>query len=137
MVHPIPLWSLAGLAVAGALGLCSPAAAQERLAVPIVIGGDTETDPCGYAEVRGLDPQGDGFLAVRDGPGTGYAMLEQLHNGDHVFVCADDGGGWLGIVYPADGPDCEVGTPWPEQAAYSGPCRSGWVSRKWVKMLAG
>ena len=104
--------------------------------VPIVIGGDPEVPACAWAEVRGLDPQGDGFLAVRQGPGVGYEMTDQLYNGDQVFVC-DDRGGWFAIVYPGDGPDCGVGTPWPEAAFYSGPCSYGWVSAKWVTIVAG
>lgn len=35
----------------------------------------------GVATVMGLDPNGDGFLALRSGPGSGYRMLAKLPNG--------------------------------------------------------
>jgi hypothetical protein len=33
--------------------------------------------------------------------------------------------------------DCGVGTPWHRPGAYTGPCRSGWVFRKYVGDFAG
>jgi len=111
--------------------------ASTHLAVPIMIGGNTEIDACSsYAEVAGLNPKGDGFLAVRSGPGSNYPLLEKLHNGDRVFVCVTKGD-WMGVVYPAQGQDCNVSEVWPKKKAYSGPCKSGWVFSKWIQMLAG
>ncbi|MAQ84722.1 SH3 domain-containing protein [Psychromarinibacter halotolerans] len=36
--------------------------------------------------VQGLDPNGDGFLALRAGPGTNYAQIGSLHNGDAAYL---------------------------------------------------
>jgi hypothetical protein len=30
-----------------------------------------------------------------------------------------------------------VSTPWPRSRPYNGPCRSGWVHKRWVELFAG
>jgi hypothetical protein len=118
---------------------CLPAATIARQQhVPVIAGQGPEFDACGtVGVVRGLDPQGgDGFLAVRAGPGSGYAMLDKVYNGYLLNIC-DDRGQWLGVVYSHETQDCGVGTPWPRARAYTGPCRSGWVFRKYVTDYAG
>lgn len=125
----LALFTAAAIAVP-ALGL-----AQQR-AIPVVPGQNQGYDACGIiGEVAGLDPSGDGFLAVRAGPDGGYAMLDQLHNGDAVYIC-DQSGPWLGVVYPGY-QDCGVSSPWPQAAAYRGPCSSGWVHKNYVREAAG
>jgi len=106
--------------------------------VPVMVGGEPDFDACGsQGVVKGLDPQGgDGFLAVRGGPGSGYAMLDKVYNGYILNLC-DQRGNWLGVVYSHETMDCGVGTPWPRRQAYTGPCRSGWVYRKYVGDFAG
>ena len=102
-----------------------------------MVGGEPEFDACGgYGEVRGLDPKGDGFLAVRSGPGGGYRLVDRLHNGDPVYFCGEKGQ-WIAVVYGKDMSQCGVGSPIPERQAYRGPCRSGWAHRKWLVLLAG
>ena len=122
--------------------VCLPLAttAQQRH-VPVIAGQNPDYDACGtVGVVRGLDPQGgDGFLAVRAGPSSNYAMLDKVYNGDLLNICDQSGsnGNWLGVVYSRDNQDCGVGTPWPRAAAYTGPCSSGWVYRKFVADYAG
>ncbi|AXQ93346.1 hypothetical protein ORIO_05865 [Cereibacter azotoformans] len=36
--------------------------------------------------VRGLDPNGDGFLSVRRGPGSENAEIARVRNGDALFL---------------------------------------------------
>lgn len=67
-------------------------------------------------EVRDLDPEGDGFLAVRAGPGSGYRTIDRLVNGDQVYVFVTKGH-WCGITY-RDG-------------------RKGWSHKKWLYQIAG
>jgi len=129
---------LAALALA-----CLPltAAAQQRH-VPVIAGQDgPDFDACGtQGMVRGLDPQGgDGFLAVRAGPSSNYAMIDKVYNGYLLNICdqSGKGGNWLGVVYSHETRDCGVGTPWPRAGAYNGPCLSGWVYRKYVRDFAG
>lgn len=141
MVGPGLHWTL-GM-VAAPMLVCAPAAVLASAAmpqqpnVPVLAGGEAEFDACGaQGVVRGLDPKGDGFLAVRAGPGSKHAMLDKVRNGAIVNLC-DRRGDWLGVVYSHETRDCGVGTPWPRRGVYSGPCRSGWVHRKFVADYAG
>lgn len=118
------------------------AQAADSTPVPVMVGGDDTMDACGtLSQVDGLDPAGDGFLAVRSGPGTGFAMVDQLKAGQNVFVCTEsEDGRWLSVVYPRAGqdyPDCGVSSPIKRSTPYTGPCASGWVASRWVKPIAG
>jgi hypothetical protein len=107
--------------------------------VPVIAGKEAELDACmTLGKVSGLDPHGDGFLAVRTGPGEVHQMVDTLAEGRHVYIC-DDRGTWLGIVYSNEPVDdgCGVTSPWPAPAPYAGPCRSGWVAARWIKDVAG
>jgi hypothetical protein len=119
----------------------SLANAAER-AVPIMIGGTEEFDACGsWAEVSGLNPKGDGFLAVRTGPGADYPMRDRLREGVGFYVCGgSQNGKWLPIVYPRKGQNsdnCGVSSPVAHAVEYRGPCDYGWVNARWVKIIAG
>jgi hypothetical protein len=106
-------------------------------AVPVMVGGIAELDACrGLGEVRGLNPRGDGFLAVRTGPGRKYPMVDRLYNGHQVYFC-DDHGEWIGIVYGEHVQDCGVSSPLPRRQPYKGPCQSGWAHRNWLVLIAG
>jgi hypothetical protein len=115
--------------------VATPAAAQTKLDVPVLVGVDAELDPCALGMIVGLDPRGDGFLSVRSGPAANYRELDRLKNGNRVHLC-DQKGDWIGIVYGAVD-KCGVGTPWPKKKAYAGPCKHGWVHTRYVKPLAG
>lgn len=112
-------------------------------AVPVMIGHDgPDFDACGgWGRVSGLDPEGDNFLAVRAAPTTQASKMDELHEGEEVWFCdgtADQD--WVGIVYGASrepGVDCQVGANLPGPVEYVGPCRSGWVSARYVTLLAG
>ncbi len=92
-------------------------APSQTLDVPIVIDCVADQAAC-YAtsRVQGLDPNGDGFLAVRKGPGTRHAMIDKLYNGDVVEVITARYP-WYGVRY--------------------GNGRRGWVHSKWLRDLAG
>lgn len=110
--------------IAALTAATSPAAAQQ-LDVPLLLGPtDGQMAGCGGATVKGLNPRGDGFLAVRSGPSTDYAKIDELYNGDFVNTC-DSRGRWYGIVY--GGGDCGVHAARPRAMPYRGPCRVGWV----------
>lgn len=106
-------------------------------AVPVMVGGVAELDACGgFGEVRGLNPRGDSFLAVRAGPGSKYPMIDRLYNGNQVYFC-DKHGEWIGIVYGEPAKDCGVSSPLPRRQPYQGPCQSGWAHRNWLVLIAG
>jgi hypothetical protein len=116
------------------------ASAQEpgrRPQVPIVIEADPNFDACGAnGVVEGLDPSGDGFLAVRSGPGSKYREIDRLYNGAQVYLC-NTRGKWLGVVYSKRGQDCNVMSPWVSTQPYTGPCKSGWAHENWIRLWAG
>ena len=66
-------------------------------------------------EVSGLNPRGDGFLAVRYGPGSEFTQRDRLHNGSPVDILYRDGD-WLQVSY-RDG--------------------EGWVHGNWVREVPG
>lgn len=91
--------------------LAWPVAAQQ-LDVDFFILEDDQAAGCLTAYVTGLDPKGDGFLAVRSGPGADYREIDALHNGDMVRPC-EVKGAWRGVYYGE-------------------PRRKGWVHGKWL-----
>ena len=122
--------------------LASTLAAAAPRDVPVVVGESAELDACtSWAKVRGLNPKGDGFLAVRGGPAASHALRDRLREGDEFFVCNySRDNKWLAIVYPRKGQqagDCGVSTSLPKPVAYRGPCGWGWMHGKWVEFLAG
>jgi hypothetical protein len=60
--------------------------------------GDGQMANCASAMVSGLNANGDGFLAVRSGPGSQYRKIDELHDGETVLDF-DRHGKWAGIVY--------------------------------------
>ncbi|MEF0938601.1 hypothetical protein [Rhizobium sp. BR 362] len=93
-------------------------------------GGDGQAANCGSSVVAGLKANGDGFLAVRSGPGGQYRQLDALHNGDMVFVF-DQRGKWAGIVYGTSNVKCSSTQNRPVPYA-----NKGWVSTNWLKPVA-
>jgi len=127
----MPVRALSGIAAAAWVSLTMAVAHAE----PVLVGGDADYDACPTeGVVHRLDPNGDNFLAVRDGPGTQHRMLQKLFSGDRVHICSSSGA-WLGVVY---GPgDCGVSGPIPTRSVYAGPCRAGWVHRSFIREVAG
>lgn len=82
-----------------ALLLPTPVLAQ-ALAVPFntYCPPDAQAACFGTAEVMGLNPNGDGFLAVRTGPGSDYEMIAKIHNGDIIGIY-DKSGDWYAISF--------------------------------------
>jgi hypothetical protein len=111
--------------------LVSSAAAQTPFAMPVMITGGKDRDPCraGKVELAAFD---GGFLAVRAGPGQDFPHTAKLDHGYSVFICAQQGE-WTGVVYSETGTwaePCGVSKPWRRTLPYTGPCASGWVPRR-------
>lgn len=129
--------SLRVAVVACAVVVAIAGASAQPLDREIVLGGDHEYGACGVlGQVAGLDPRGDGFLAVRTGPGTRHREIDRIYNGQMVWICADSGP-WYGVIYARGTIECGVSDPWPVRAPYTGPCRRGWVHSNWVVQVAG
>ncbi len=59
----------------------------------------TRANSCRHVgRVRGLNPNGDGFLSVRSGPSSDYDELDRLFNGNTVSICSISNG-WLHVKY--------------------------------------
>src|SRR5690554_3048463 len=66
------------------------------LDVPIIVeASDGLAATCWSAQVKGLNPKGDGFLAIRSGPGSEYRKIGQVYNGNLVYV-VEMRGKWAG-----------------------------------------
>jgi hypothetical protein len=103
---------------------------------PVLYGGQNDIGCLTQGEVTGLNPRGDNFLAVRQGPGTKFRKIDEIHTGQSLYIC-DERGDWYGVVYSGEeGLDCEVTYPMEEREEYEGPCDSGWVHSDDVEVFA-
>ncbi|RYE01642.1 MAG: integron [Sphingomonadales bacterium] len=108
----------------------------------VQVGGMPDLDAClSVGQVVRLNPKGDNFLSVRAAPSAQAAQIDKLRPKAEMFVCDEAAGGeWLGVVYEPGGtisPRCDVGSPIPRKQKYRGPCASGWVSAKFIEIIAG
>jgi hypothetical protein len=91
------------LLIAAALAALTTASIANRLALPVIVGGEQDYDACGSSgTVEGLNPHGDGFLAVKAGPGLNFERIDKLYNGMQVYICGEQGD-WFAIVYSRTG----------------------------------
>lgn len=111
-------------------------AMAQNLDFPILEhGSDGQAASCFTSVVSGLKKGGDGFLAVRSGPGTQYMKIDEIHNGDVVTVY-DTKGKWFGVMYGRAQGMCNfVGVGKKRPLDYPG--KKGWVHSNWLKDLAG
>ena len=127
-----------GLLAGGTLAFAQ--SAKGKIDVPVMAGAEAEFDACpSTGTIVGLDPQGDGFLSVRSGPGgSKYREIDRVYNGMQVFIC-EYKGPWLGVVYSSSGEtdSCNVSTNWSRRMPYTGPCEYGWIHSRYVGDIAG
>ena len=120
------------LAVGLLASLATPTAAQQ-LDVPIIEQADGDLDTCALGEVHGLKANGDGFLAVRSAPDSDYRKLDEVYNGNRVWIFQQIGK-WYGVVYGVDNVDC---SPINKDRRVRAPGKKGWVHGNWVRVIAG
>lgn len=101
-----------------------------RPTVAVVIPETVEDSSCLIGEVKVAS-----FLSVRTAPKSGAKELDRLNPGARVEMC-ESRSGWWGIVYGGDSGTC-VPEIVKKAYRYTGPCRSGWVSSKFVDSIAG
>lgn len=122
-----------------ALAIAAAAAVAAPAAVPVMLERRFDLDSCAAGRVAHLKPVPGNTLSVRAGPGTGFAEIDRLPLGHAVLLC-DANGSWHGIVYGADGADtadCAIPAVITGRQPYRGPCRSGWVSGRFIAVTAG
>lgn len=80
-------------------------------------------------------------LDVRQAPFGDATRIDGIAPDTSIDICSRSlDQRWLGVVYrPADQPtlDCGVSGPVERARGYDGPCRSGWVSSAFVRLVAG
>jgi peptidoglycan hydrolase-like protein with peptidoglycan-binding domain len=120
------------------LDVSSSGSASARNLDVIIIehASDGQMASCFTATVFGLKADGDGFLAVRSGPGSNYRKIDELHNGDVVTVY-DTNGDWKGVMYGPSQGTCNYweGEGKTRPLGYEG--KKGWVHSDWLRVLAG
>ena len=115
-----------------------PAADTARLARDVRVGAaEADFGQCdAVGRVGGLPGGEDNFLAVREAPTTRARELARLDPGARVYLCdRNESGKWFGVVYRSsgslpEGNGCALHAA--AKGAYDGPCRSGWVSARYV-----
>lgn len=114
IIRAISISLLAGFGLLASVGH----ATAQTLDVPIFDNCVSDGQAACYATstVSGLDPNGDGFLAVRSGPATNFPMIDKLYNGEVVEIIEFQGD-WRGVRYRGG---------W-----------KGWAHAKWLTDLAG
>lgn len=113
--------------------LMTSATLAQNLDLPIVEHSDGDLDTCLLAEVHGLKAGGDGFLAVRSGPGAEFRKLDEIHNGDRVWIF-ENTSKWHGVLYGVDAVEC---SPIGSDRVLDKPGKKGWVHENWIRPLAG
>lgn len=82
-----------------------------------------------------------GSLQVRAAPFDAAEETGTIPAGARFFVCTrSHDQDWMGVVFHEGGaldPSCGVSGPVTARQNYEGPCRSGWVSSAFVKLVAG
>jgi hypothetical protein len=113
----------------------------------IVLDGKKIAPGGATAEIVGLRKGGDGFVSVRSAPSTKAAEIGRLGQGARIILALNedwDAASFVGVIYVPDGtadtPLMEV-CRLPEappyfDGTYTGPCRSGWVAKRFVRVLA-
>ncbi|WP_299868660.1 SH3 domain-containing protein [uncultured Hoeflea sp.] len=132
MLKPSIFVSTLALSI-GVLVLNSAPAKAQQLDVPVMEYASDDLDTCAYGKVAGLKADGDGFLAVRSGPGSNYKKLDEVHNGEELWLF-EEKGDWVGVMYQAPEISCsptDVDRPVPHKG------KKGWVHKNWVEFLAG
>jgi len=113
----------------------------------IVLDGKKIAPGGAVAEIVGLRKGGDGFVSVRAAPSTQAAEIGRLDQGARiitVLLVGWEAASFVGVIYApegtADTPLMEVcGLPEAPpyfDGTYTGPCRSGWVAKRFVRVLA-
>ena len=100
----------------------------------VVIGGEgAEVDACPSLGVTTKS------VHLRAGPGTRFSSAKIIPSGTHLHICSSNKNReWTSVVLAIDGMlDCKVSSPVPHPQPYTGPCPYGWISTRYVKVIAG
>ena len=105
----------------------------QGLDVEIIERADADFDTCSLGQVTGLKVNGDGFLAVRSGPSSKFQKIDELYNGNKVWLF-EERKGWYGVIYGVDELSC---SPIKKSRPLRKKGKKGWIYGKFVKVIAG
>jgi hypothetical protein len=120
------------LALSALLAVSTTVSATDVVSVTIGAGGPN-VDACpSVAELNTL-------TVVYKGPDSGFAEVIRLKPGTQLHVCGHTKDGrWTSVVLAQEGVlDCKVSSPVARPKFYRGPCTSGWLPTKNVRIIAG
>lgn len=121
---------------------------QPVIVRPLVLDGKPIAPGGAVSQISGLKKGGDGFVSVRAGPSTKAEEIGRLTEGSFVIAAFEPKRGtsvkFIGVIYDLDN---RSETPMMERCGlpegppyfdgtYQGPCKSGWVAERFVKVLA-
>jgi hypothetical protein len=123
----------------------------EMPSVPIKVGGrftGHNCTPMALTQATVVPMKAGSYLAVRTAPGVSAAQLDRLVPSTPVIICTGlTNSQWVGVLYYEPGTedqspygvhDCGLsGADSKKQSVYRGPCRSGWVARRYLMLSAG
>lgn len=115
---------------------------------PLVLDGKPIAPGGAVSQISGLKKGGDGFVSVRAGPSIKAEEIGRLTQGTFVIAVFEPKRGtsvrFIGVIYDLDNTSetpmmerCGLpeGPPYFD-GTYKGPCKSGWVAERFVKVLA-
>ena len=108
-------------------------AEAEPLDVEIIEQASDDLDTCSLGQVAGLKVDGDGFLAVRSGPSSKYEQIDELYNGNKVWLF-EERNGWYGVIYGVEELSC---SPIRKNRPLRLKGKKGWIYGKFVRVVAG
>ena len=113
-------------------------AGQLRPRVPVLVGGSEGDEGC--AGTATVTIREGSILNLRSGPSTADPVLAQLPLGQVVSICQRGPGGWAGVVVHGStvgARDCAMSDAGSQPKPYAGPCNSGWVAKRFLRIMAG
>lgn len=123
-------------ALVGCLMLASGAVAGGK--TPVMVGGNDGLDACMAMGSVVTDSRSKRLAAVYPSPIQGGAVLENVPEGTLVMVCDESKNDWIGIVYSRHGESyCGLTTSIEPRQPYKGECRSGWIRKSNIEIVAG
>lgn len=113
----------------------------------IVLDGKKIAPGGAVAEIIGPRKGGDGFVSVRSAPSAKAAEIGRLLQGARIIAVLEgdwDVASFVGVIYIPDGTAdihlmeaCRLPEAPPYfDGTYTGPCRSGWAAKRFVRVLA-
>ncbi|SFR96604.1 hypothetical protein [Sphingomonas jatrophae] len=114
------------------------AAAATPKPVPVLLRADPNVDACpSFLRVKLPEGGREGFLSLRAGPGTAWPEIARLRPATSMIACSEKADWIAVIIQPGGGGDCAIPVPTGKPLRYAGPCRHGWVNRRFVETVAG